>query len=139
MSYEKNWDPLSLKSIFIGAIVVLWRQVYSKKYKKSTFSLHIGLYHIGILNRFQPHFHILHRLMHPWRVSFLPDFGRFLYRQVHALHHSFNPTAFSGTNMHPVESTLYYTAGFVPVLWQLGMENAVKLKPKNLLYARDNL
>ena len=46
------------------------------------------------------------------------DVGKFLYRHVHALHHkSYNPTAFSGTNMHPVESTLYYTAAFIPCLW----------------------
>ena len=44
--------------------------------------------------------------------------GKFLYRQVHALHHkSYNPTAFSGTNMHPVEATGYYTACFIPALW----------------------
>ena len=36
--------------------------------------------------------------------------------QVHSLHHkSYNPTAFSGTNMHPVEATLYYTAALIPV------------------------
>jgi sterol desaturase/sphingolipid hydroxylase (fatty acid hydroxylase superfamily) len=35
--------------------------------------------------------------------------------QVHSLHHkSYNPTAFSGTNMHPVESTLYYSAALIP-------------------------
>ena len=46
------------------------------------------------------------------------DVGKFLYRNVHALHHkSYNPTAFSGTNMHPVESTLYYTAALIPCLW----------------------
>ena len=41
---------------------------------------------------------------------------RFHFIQVHALHHkSYNPTAFSGTNMHPVEATLYYSAAFIPV------------------------
>jgi len=65
-----------------------------------------------------PHFHAMHRGMHPWRTKTVPDVGKFLYRHVHALHHkSYNPTAFSGTNMHPVESTLYYTAGFIPCLW----------------------
>ena len=35
---------------------------------------------------------------------------------MHSLHHkSYNPTAFSGTNMHPVEATLYYTAALIPV------------------------
>jgi len=63
-----------------------------------------------------PHFHLMHRAMHPWRTTSVPDIGKFLYRQVHSLHHkSYNPTAFSGTNMHPVEATLYYTAAFIPV------------------------
>ena len=48
----------------------------------------------------------------------IPDVGKFLYRHVHALHHkSYNPTAFSGTNMHPVEATGYYSAAFIPALW----------------------
>jgi len=63
-----------------------------------------------------PHFHAMHRAMHPWKTTSIPDLGKFLYRQVHALHHkSYNPTAFSGTNMHPVEATLYYSAAFIPV------------------------
>ena len=46
------------------------------------------------------------------------DFGKFLYRHVHSLHHkSYNPTAFSGTSMHPVEAFLYYTAAAIPCLW----------------------
>merc|ERR1719370_68245 len=64
-----------------------------------------------------PHFYIIHRMIHPWRVSGLPDIGRFLYRKVHSLHHkSYNPTAWSGTSMHPVESTLYYSSCLIPVL-----------------------
>merc|ERR1711936_1196283 len=63
-----------------------------------------------------PHFHAMHRAMHPWKTSSIPDIGKFLYRQVHALHHkSYNPTAFSGTNMHPIEATLYYSAALIPV------------------------
>lgn len=64
-----------------------------------------------------PHFWLIHRSMHPWKINGIPDVGKFLYRYVHSLHHkSYNPTAFSGTNMHPVESTLYYSACliFVP-------------------------
>jgi len=45
----------------------------------------------------------------PWsgevRTTHVPDVGKFLYRHVHAQHHkSYLPTAFSGTNMHPVEA-----------------------------------
>jgi len=54
--------------------------------------------------------------MHPWNTTVLPDVGAFMYTWVHKLHHkSSNPTAFSGTNMHPIESTLYYSAAFIPV------------------------
>ncbi|CAE8643181.1 unnamed protein product [Polarella glacialis] len=54
--------------------------------------------------------------MHPWKTSSVPDVGKFLYRHVHSLHHkSYNPTAFSGTSMHPVESTLYYSACLIAV------------------------
>ncbi|CAE7711908.1 unnamed protein product, partial [Symbiodinium pilosum] len=49
-----------------------------------------------------PHFYLMHRALHPWRTTTIPDFGKFLYRHVHAQHHkSYLPTAFSGTNMHP--------------------------------------
>lgn len=65
-----------------------------------------------------PHFYLIHRGMHPWKTTAIPDIGKVLYRHVHALHHkSYNPTAFSGTNMHPVESTLYWTAALIPVVF----------------------
>ena len=62
-----------------------------------------------------PHFYVIHRMMHPWKWTICGvDPGKFLYKWVHSLHHkSYNPTAFSGTNMHPVESTLYYSAALV--------------------------
>jgi len=67
-----------------------------------------------------PHFWAIHRGMHPWFKKDdkrgLPDVGRFLYKHVHALHHkSYNPTAFSGTNMHPVESFMYFCAALIAV------------------------
>jgi len=67
-----------------------------------------------------PHFYAMHRVMHPWKTTLVPDVGKFLYRHVHSLHHkSYNPTAFSGTSMHPIESTSYYTAGLIPVMFGL--------------------
>jgi len=57
-----------------------------------------------------PHFWAIHRVMHPWNTKSIPDVGKILYKRVHSLHHkSSNTTAFSGTNMHPVESLLYYS------------------------------
>jgi len=91
LRFSRDMDPLSAKSILIGSSVTFWRIA---------------------------HFHVLHRSMHPWRTNMIPDVGKFLYRHVHALHHkSYNPTAFSGTNMHPVEATGYYSAAFIPALW----------------------
>ena len=43
------------------------------------------------------HFWAVHRLMHPWRTTTVPDVGKFLYKWVHSLHHkSKNPTPWSG-------------------------------------------
>ena len=69
------------------------------------------------------HFFLVHRLMHAWGTAPL-DPGAWLYRHVHALHHkSRDPTAFSGTSMHPVESALFFStvglaawAGAHPIL-----------------------
>jgi len=66
------------------------------------------------------HFYFIHRGMHPWKTTFFPDIGSFLYTYVHSLHHkSFNPTSFSGTSMHTVEALVYYTAAFVPCCFGL--------------------
>ena len=49
------------------------------------------------------HFYFIHRLMHPWRIPGIPDLGRWLYKNVHYLHHKdSNPSAWSGIAMHPV-------------------------------------
>ena len=58
----------------------------------------------------EPHDYFRHRLFHPWRISWLPDYGRVLYKYIHKLHHkSYNTTAFSGTSMHPIEVTIFYS------------------------------
>ena len=64
-----------------------------------------------------PHFYVIHRVMHPWKTANPAlDGGKFLYKHVHSVHHkSYNPTAFSGTNMHPVESFLYFSAALIAV------------------------
>merc|ERR1711990_1243353 len=68
----------------------------------------------------EPHDYLRHRLLHPWRVNWLPgpDPGRFLYKHIHKLHHkSYNTTAFSGTStsFHPIENTIFLSAGFLAV------------------------
>jgi len=64
----------------------------------------------------EPHFYSVHRFMHPWRVEGIPDVGKFFYKHFHSLHHkSYNTTAFSGTSMHPVESTCYYSAALLAI------------------------
>eukprot|EP01084_Bolivina_argentea_P102936 184403_1 len=61
------------------------------------------------------HFHLEHRLMHPWKIKYLPfDGGKFLYKHIHSWHHkSYNPTTFSGGNLHPIEAIIYNT---VPII-----------------------
>jgi sterol desaturase/sphingolipid hydroxylase (fatty acid hydroxylase superfamily) len=68
------------------------------------------------------HFYFLHRSMHKWfpgrapGTGWCPDVGAVLYEWVHSLHHkSKNPTCWSGVSMHPVESSTYYTAMWVPI------------------------
>lgn len=67
-----------------------------------------------------PHFYLMHRSIHPWKTKWIPDVGKCLYKHIHSIHHkSYNPTAFSGTSMHPFESTMYYSAGLIPVAFGL--------------------
>merc|ERR550519_2291630 len=77
-----NYSPdLNWKVVVAGSLVTFWRST---------------------------HFYSMHRIMHPWRINGVPDIGKWLYRHVHSLHHkSFNPTAFSGTSMHPVEVIIF--------------------------------
>jgi lathosterol oxidase len=78
-----------------------------------------------------PHFWLVHRMMHPWKWESIPkalDPGRWLYKHVHSLHHkSHNPTAFAGTNMHPVEATLYYSAALLPIAFGFTVHPAIPL------------
>ena len=49
------------------------------------------------------HFYCIHRMMHVWGTTTVPDLGAWLYKHVHSLHHlSRNPTSWSGISMHPV-------------------------------------
>jgi hypothetical protein len=71
------------------------------------------------------HFWFIHRNMHPWwdrRNGLLQgDIGAFLYRWVHGHHHlSYNPTAFSGFSMTPVESIAYIQAATIPLFFRSG-------------------
>mmetsp|Transcript_9285 Transcript_9285/g.28151 ORF Transcript_9285/g.28151 Transcript_9285/m.28151 type:complete len:322 (-) Transcript_9285:66-1031(-) len=64
------------------------------------------------------HFWFVHRMMHPWKTTVIPDVGKFLYKHVHSLHHkSYNPSTWAGLSMHPVEGTIYFTAAMLPALW----------------------
>jgi len=68
------------------------------------------------------HFFAVHRAMHKWfpgrapGAGWCPDVGALLYKWVHSLHHkSNNPTCWSGVSMHPLESSTYYTAMWLPI------------------------
>lgn len=76
----------------------------------------------------EPHDYFRHRLFHPWRISWLPDYGRILYKYIHKLHHkSYNTTAFSGTSMHPIEVTIFYSACYIPFCFSSSVHAAVPL------------
>jgi sterol desaturase/sphingolipid hydroxylase (fatty acid hydroxylase superfamily) len=63
-------------------------------------------------------FYCLHRFLHKWGTTSVPDLGALLYKHVHSLHHKAkNPTAFSGIAMHPVESALYFSYALFPLLF----------------------
>merc|ERR1740130_1048990 len=81
------------------------------------------------------HFWCIHRCMHPWwnRKNGLAqgDVGAFLYRYVHSHHHkSYNPTAFSGFSMTPVESISYISAALIPLLFRCGCHPWIHLYTK---------
>jgi sterol desaturase/sphingolipid hydroxylase (fatty acid hydroxylase superfamily) len=81
------------------------------------------------------HFWFIHRNMHPWwdRKNGLldGDVGAFLYRWVHSHHHrSYNPTAFSGMSMLPLESIGYMSAALIPLLFRSGCHPWIHLYTK---------
>merc|ERR1719456_1217922 len=84
------------------------------------------------------HFFCIHRCMHPWwdRSNTLAsgDIGAVLYRYVHAHHHkSYNPTAWSGISMLPIESISYLSAALVPMLFRSGCHPWLVLYAKIIL------
>ena len=115
--HDSFWTTTA--SVFAGLIEVVLCYLWSNNYIKcdrnimdapiKNIILGITVTHWRI-----PHFWLIHRMMHPWKTTNIPDFGKILYKHVHSLHHkSYNPTSFSGTSMHPIESTLYYSAALL--------------------------
>ena len=93
LPHQSDWWETPYINLFLGGSMLLWRG---------------------------PHFYAIHRALHPWRISWFPDVGQFLYKRVHYLHHkSSNPTSWSGTSMHPVEAILYYSACIIPAIFGL--------------------
>jgi len=63
------------------------------------------------------HFWFVHRMMHPWKTTMIPDIGKLLYKHVHSLHHkSYNPSTWAGLSMHPVEGIVYFSAAMIPAI-----------------------
>ena len=49
-----------------------------------------------------PHFHLIHRAMHPWKTTNFPDIGKFLYRQVKSVYYKRkNKPFFEGAQSSP--------------------------------------
>jgi len=107
-------------SSFVGSIIqILYFHLLARNILPQTSELFTVNTFIWILtlNYWRiSHFYFIHRFMHPWKTKYIPDFGKILYQLVHSLHHkSYNPTAWSGVSMHPVESFIYYTVSFIPI------------------------
>lgn len=84
------------------------------------------------------HFYVVHRCIHPWwareNTLLQGDIGAVLYRYVHSHHHrSYNPTAWSGISMLPIESVVYLSASLVPILFRSGCHPWLVLYGKLLL------
>lgn len=84
------------------------------------------------------HFFCVHRAIHPWwdRDNTLRqgDIGAVLYHYVHSHHHkSYNPTAWTGISMYPIESVLYLSACLVPLLFRSGCHPLLALYTKIIL------
>ena len=91
------------------------------------------------------HFFVVHRSMHKWfpgrapGTGWCPDVGAALYSWVHSLHHkSKNPTSWSGISMHPMESSIYYTAMLFPLVFA-GLCGFAGVHPIVLLYTKMDL
>lgn len=64
------------------------------------------------------HFWWAHRLIHDWDTTYIPDLGKWLYKNAHYVHHqSRNSQPWSGISMHPIEGLIYETAVFVPLFF----------------------
>ena len=111
MTFSRIWCPLYLGIVPITKI--FWKSIFEKFH---WVNLRTQLQTTDLIWIFfgthirEPHDYFRHRLFHPWRISWLPDYGRILYKYIHKLHHkSYNTTAFSGTSMHPIEVTIFYS------------------------------
>lgn len=119
MKHDAFWSTIGT---ICGSILEV---VYCHGAANKTFSMHqtIGeapvkhiIWILFMTHIREPHDYLRHRLFHPWRLSWFPDIGRFLYKHIHRLHHkSYNTTAFSGLSFHPIEATIYLSANFLAV------------------------
>jgi sterol desaturase/sphingolipid hydroxylase (fatty acid hydroxylase superfamily) len=64
------------------------------------------------------HFYFVHRAMHRWNTTTIPDVGEWLYKVAHSLHHkSKNFEPWSGISMHPIEGIMYESATLIPLFF----------------------
>ena len=113
------WSTVS--TLVASGVEIFWLHLLARgsvvTWSDSLFSFSTLMWLITLPHWRIGHFYFVHRLIHPWRSTVIPDIGQVLYSHVHALHHkSYNPTSWSGISMHPIESFLYYTVCFIPLL-----------------------
>ena len=64
------------------------------------------------------HFWWVHRMMHDWETTTIPDIGAWLYKVAHSVHHtSRNIQPMSGISMHPIEGLFYECSTLMPLMF----------------------
>ena len=59
----------------------------------------------------------IHRGMHPWNTTTIPDIGYYLYKYGHEIHHiSTNMNTWTGLSLHPLEAFPYFFVMLTPLL-----------------------
>jgi len=86
--------PYCVSTVLMGTILEVWAMyMYSIGYFSNHFldwrtdprCLFLWIFFIPTWR--DGHFYWVHRFMHKWNTTWIPDFGQWMYKNVHSLHH----------------------------------------------------
>eukprot|EP00054_Salpingoeca_dolichothecata_P024088 m.163025 g.163025 ORF g.163025 m.163025 type:complete len:307 (-) comp24903_c0_seq6:53-973(-) len=122
-SRDRFWTSMgfAISSIFEVCVLYAWAHNMMPLYTSFWAFPAYSLFHLLLIPYWRDfHFFWIHILMHPWNIQESLDFGAFLYKHVHSLHHkSYNTGPWSGLAMHPVEHFIYYSCTLLPFIFTL--------------------